>query len=265
MLKRMLLGLSLSLVMAGSTLAVPITSRSIEYSDGNIVMEGFYACPANVKKPVPGILLVHAWKGLGDYEKSRAKEMAEWGYAVLAVDIYGKGVRPQTTQEAGTLATLYKKDRTLMRARAKSGLDLLINLPNVDSSRIVATGFCFGGCVALELARSGAPLAGVASFHGSLDTPTPADAKNIRGSVLVMHGADDPFVPEEQVAAFKNEMKDAQVDWQILYLGNAVHAFSDPGAGNNPQSGAAYNPLAAKRSMAEFHDFVDDVVSRSNK
>ena len=185
--------------------------------------------------------------------------MAQSGYTVFAIDMYGKGIRPQTNKEAGELSGSFKSNRPLMRSRAQAGLNFMTTLPRVDSKHIVAAGFCFGGGTALELARSGASLTGVVSFHGNLDTPTPEDAKNIKGKVLILHGADDPFVTSKQVVAFQDEMRAAKLDWQLIYFGNAVHAFSDPNAGNHPESGAAYNELAAKRAMNNFQLFLSDL------
>jgi dienelactone hydrolase len=135
-----------------------------------------------------------------------------------------------------------------MRSRANAGLEVLRNHPLADVNRIAAIGYCFGGTVVLEMARSGAELAGVVSFHGGLSTPNPSDAKNIKGKVLVLHGADDPAVPPDQVIAFQDELRKAGVDWQMVSYGGAVHSFTNPEAGNDPSRGAAYNEKADKRS-----------------
>ena len=146
-----------------------------------------------------------------------------------------------------------------MRRRARAGLDVLLKQELTDSARVAAIGYCFGGGAALELARSGAPLAGVVSFHGNLDTPNPADARNIKGKILVCDGGDDPHVPPEQVIAFQKEMRDADVDWQINIYGGAVHAFTNPAAGNDPSSGAAYNAEADRRSWQAMKDFFSEI------
>jgi len=160
----------------------------------------------------------------------------------FGADIYGKGVRPATTEEAAKQAGIYRADRALMRARARAALDRLKAEEHVDPARVAAIGYCFGGGTVLELARSGAEVAGVVSFHGNLDTPNAADAKQIRGKVLVCHGADDPYVPAEQIAAFQKEMREAGVDWQMVSYGGAVHSFTNPDAGSDPSRGVAITP-----------------------
>ena len=158
--------------------------------------------------------------------------------------------------------SLYRADRALMRSRLQAGLDRLRAEPDVDESRVAVMGFCFGGGCALELARSGADVQAVVSFHGNLDTPNPADGANIRGSVLVLHGADDPSVSAEQKAAFEEEMRNAGVDWEMIVYGNAVHSFTQPGAGNDNSKGVAYNEKAAKRSWQAMLDFLGEIFSQ---
>ena len=177
------------------------------------------------------------------------------GYVAFAIDMYGKGIRPKTPQEAAAQAGIYKQDRALMRARALAGLEVLRSNPLCDPKRVAAIGYCFGGTVVLEIARSGADVAGVVSFHGGLDTPTPADAKNIRCKVLVLHGGDDPHVPRKDVDAFEDEMRAAGVDWQLVVYGGAVHSFTNPAAGNDKSKGAAYNAEADSRSWEAMKAF----------
>ena len=149
-----------------------------------------------------------------------------------------------------------------MRERADAGLKVLRAEANADPSRIAAIGYCFGGTTVLELARSGADLRGVVSFHGGLDTPNPEDAKNIKGKVLILHGADDPFAPKEQVLALEDEMRKAGVDYQVHLYGGAVHAFTVPEAGNDPSQGAAYNASADKRSWEAMKQFFNEIFNR---
>jgi dienelactone hydrolase len=243
-----------TLAAATETLAEPVN-----YADKGVSLEGYVAQPKNAEGKLPGVLVVHDWMGLNDHYRKIADKLAEMGYVVFAADIYGKGIRPKNAEEAAGEAAKYKSDRRLMRERAQVALDELKKQKNVNESRIAAIGYCFGGTVVLELARSGAPLAGVVSFHGGLETPTPEDAKNIKGKVLALHGADDPFVPPPEVATFQDEMRKAKVDWQMVIYGNAVHAFTTPYAGNDNSKGVAYNEKADRRSWQAMKDFFKEI------
>ncbi|HEY6226518.1 MAG TPA: dienelactone hydrolase family protein [Verrucomicrobiae bacterium] len=236
-----------------------IVTKSVEYKEGDTTLEGFVAYDNSVKNSRPGVLIVHQWKGLGDYEKMRAEMLAKMGYVAFACDIYGKGVRPASMQEAGAQAGKYKGDRALLRKRVKAGLETLLKQQGVDAKRVAAIGYCFGGTTALELARSGADVAGVVSFHGGLGTPTPEDAKNIKCKVLACHGADDPNVPPAEVAGFEKEMRDGKIDWQLIAYGNAVHSFTDKSAGNDNSKGAAYNEKADRRSWEAMKDLFAEI------
>ncbi len=252
----------LACALAAGTVQAAVQTRDVEYRDGQAVLQGYLAWDDSVQDKRPGVLIIHQWMGLTDYEKGRARQLADLGYVAFALDMYGKGSRPKSVQDAARQAGIYRADRALMRRRARAGLDILMAEDLCDPTRVAAMGYCFGGGCALELARSGAPLAGTVSFHGNLDTPNPADARDIRGSILVCHGADDPHVPTEQVLAFEQEMRDAKVDWQLIAYGNAVHAFTQPGAGNDPSRGAAYNEKADRRSWQAMRAFLNDVLKR---
>jgi dienelactone hydrolase len=246
-------------VMGAASLHAAIQTKIVEYKQGDTTLEGFVACDDAIKGPRPGVLIIHQWLGLTDYEKHRAEMLAQLGYVAFCADIYGKGVRPQNTQEAGVQAGKYKNDRQLLRARANAGLDALRQQPLVDPKRVAAIGYCFGGTTVLELARSGADVAGVVSFHGGLDSPSPADGKNIKCKVLVCHGADDPYTKPADLAAFANELRDAKVDWQLIQYGGAVHSFTQPMAGNDNSKGAAYNEKADKRSWEAMKQFFAEI------
>ena len=170
----------------------------VEYKDGDVLLEGYLVYDDAIRGKRPGVVVVHEWWGLNDYIQRRAREVAELGYIAFAIDMYGKGVRAQDPQKAGELSGSITKDPKLLRSRAAAGLDVLKKNDLTDSGKIAAIGYCFGGKTVLELARSGAELAGVASFHGVLDTQNPDDAKNIKGSVLVLHGGDDTFVSDKK-------------------------------------------------------------------
>jgi dienelactone hydrolase len=239
-----------------------IVTKSVEYKEGDTTLEGWLAYESGTTRPQetrPAVLIVHQWKGLGNYEKMRAEMLAKMGYVVFACDIYGKGIRPTSMQDAAAQAGKYKGDRALLRKRVQAGLDTLLNQKGVDAKRVAAIGYCFGGTTVLELARSGADVGGVVSFHGGLGTPTPEDAKSIKAKVLALHGADDPNVPPAEVAAFEKEMRDAKVDWQLVAYGNAVHSFTDKNAGNDNSKGAAYNEKADRRSWEAMKDLFAEI------
>ncbi len=236
-----------------------IKTEVIEYRQGDTVLEGFLAYDASVTGRRPGVLIVHEWWGLNDYARDRAKQLAGMGYMAFALDMYGKGVLAQNPQQAAELAGRFYKDRQLMRSRAAAGLEVLKSQYLTDTTRLAAIGFCFGGSTVLELARSGAELNGFVSFHGGLSTPNPGDAANIQGEVLVLHGGDDPHVPMKDVMAFWKEMREADVKWQMNIYGGAVHSFSNPAAGNDISSGAAYNESAAKRAWRDMQQFFKEI------
>ncbi len=232
-----------------------LVTKFVEYKQGETTLEGYVVYDDATAGKRPGVLVVHQWMGLTDYEKHRAEQLAELGYVAFCADIYGKGIHPKDTKEAGAEATKYKTDRALLRLRVNAGLDELKKNELVDTERVAAIGYCFGGTTVIELARSGANIAGIVSFHGGLDSPTPADGKNIKCKVLVCHGADDPYVPAKDLAAFEDEMRSANVDWTLIKFGGAVHSFTQPMAGNDNSKGAAYNERADRRSWAAMKMF----------
>jgi len=255
---RTFIPVAMALAMALAARA-EVKTETVEYKQGDTVLQGLVAYDSSVQGKRPAVLVVHQWKGLGPYETKRSEMLAKLGYTVLAVDIYGKGVRATNPKDASELAAIYKKDRALLRARVNAGLDVLKKHPLADAKRVAAMGYCFGGTTALELARSGADVVGVISFHGGLNTPNAQDAKNIKGKVLALHGADDPFVPPAEVAAFEEEMRKAGVDWQMVAYGGAVHSFTDWNAGNDNSKGAAYNEKADQRSWEAMKVFFAEV------
>jgi dienelactone hydrolase len=252
-----------SAVLAAS-LAAPapraaVKTETVAYKQDTASLEGTLVYESGMKGKRPGIVLFPDWMGMTDLARQYGERVARMGYVVLVADVYGKGVHPKDAQEAGALAAVYRNDRTLMKARAKAALEQLSHSARVDTAKVAAMGFCFGGGVALELARSGAGLDGVVSVHGNLDTPHPDEAKNIKAHVLVLHGADDPFVTQDQVKAFEDRMRSARVDWTLTQYGNAVHAFTNPEAGNDNSKGAAYNPKASDRAFRAMRDFYAEI------
>ncbi len=247
------------LVLCAARLSAAITSDTLEYDADGTTCSGTLAFDDSWTTPHPAILVAHDWMGNTENSQGHARDLVKLGYVALAVDVYGKGVRPADAGEAGKLAGTYKGDRRLMRSRMAAGLKALLATGKADPKKIGATGYCFGGTCVLELARSGAPLLGVVTFHGGLATPTPEDAKNITGKVLVLHGADDPFVKPEEVAAFEAEMRAAKVDWQVVLYSKAVHSFTNTKVGSDPSKGQAYNPEADRRSWLAMTDFFTEV------
>ncbi len=245
----------ISILISNITFAA-ISGEKVEYTAGEAKMEGFLAQNPELSSTRPAVLIVHDWMGISKFTEDKATDLAKQGYVAFAVDIYGKDVHPKDQKEAGALAGKYKNDRAELRKRIRAAYDKVVAMSNVDKNKVVVMGYCFGGTTALELARSGTALAGTVSFHGGLGTPTPADAKNIKGKVLVLHGADDPHVPPKEVEEFKKEMKDAHVDMKFIAYPGAVHAFAVPGAGSDKSKGAAYDAVADKKSWAEFENFL---------
>ena len=233
-----------------------LVEKPVIYQQGGATLEGFHVYDGAVSGKRPAVLVIHQWTGLTEYEKRRSRMLAELGYNVFAADIYGQGIRPQPP-EAGKEAGKHKADRTLYRARLTAALDWLKADERTAPSKIAAIGYCFGGTGVLELARSGAAVAGVVSFHGGLDAAAgmAAAAGKVPAKLLVLHGADDPYVPAAQVSAFQKEMTDAKADWQMVLYSGAVHAFTQKEAGNDNSKGAAYNEAADRRSWVAMQAF----------
>jgi dienelactone hydrolase len=247
------------LALGASAASAEVRTKVVEYKQGDTVLEGYLAWNDSMQPPRPGVLVVHQWMGLTEYERMRAQQLAGLGYVAFAVDVYGKGVRPATMAEAGALAGKYKSDRALLRSRVSAGLAVLRGNGMVDAKRTGAIGYCFGGTSVLELARSGADIAGVVSFHGGLDAPDPDDGKGIKAKVLILHGADDPYNSAKDIAALQQELRAGGVDWQMVSYGGAVHSFTQKAAGSDASTGAAYNERADRRSWEAMKDFLAEI------
>jgi dienelactone hydrolase len=251
---RFFFSFTLLLMISISSLAA-IKKEKIEYQHGDVVLEGYLVYDNLLKSKRPGILLVHEWWGLNKYAKSRADQLVNLGYVVFALDMYGKGVVTDKAKKAKELSDPFYEDRQLMRDRAAAGFEVLKNFKKIDPMKLGVVGYCFGGTVALELARSGADFIAVVSFHGGLSTPDSAAANNIRGDVLILHGAADPFVPKSEVDKFMEEMNNAGVTWQLNQYSGAMHAFSNPEANIYKLDGVAYNYKADIRSWEAMRSF----------
>ena len=237
---------------------VPIETKTLTYQIGGDTFEGCVSRPVKVDGKVPGILVAHDWTGYGPFPKARAEQLAKLGYVALALDMYGQGIHAKNPEEAGKLAGAFYKDASLFRTRSQAALAELLKQPGVDPERIGAIGFCFGGATVLELTRSGANVQGVVTFHGSLKTQTPAEAGTVKTrEIVVLHGSRDPLVPPADVAAFMTEMNAAQVPFRLVAYPEAVHAFTNPEAGNDPSKPTAYDPRAADAAYGEMATFFD--------
>lgn len=237
-----------------------IHTENIDYKDGDVQLQGYLAYDDSKQDKRPGILVFHEWWGLNQYPKDRAEQLAKLGYVAFAVDMYGKGVVAKTADEAGKLAGGVRQNPDLMIKRAKAGLDILKKNKFVDTDKLAAIGFCFGGSVALALAQDGADLKGTAVFHAGFGPEASVDAaKNIKGKVLILHGAADKASPMQNVMAFTDALEKANIDWQLDVYSQAVHAFSNPAAGNDPSKGVAYNENAAKRSWQTMQNFFKEI------
>jgi dienelactone hydrolase len=232
-----------------------LQSQTVEYKDGDTSLEGYLAYDDSFPGKRPGILVVHEWTGLGKFVKSKADQLAKLGYVAFAADIYGKGVRPEKVADCMATSGIYYKDRKLFRERVNAGLSQLEKNQNVDPEKLGAMGYCFGGAAVLELGRSGAPVKGIVTFHGGLDNPNPADAKNIKAKVLINQGGADSFTLPS-LPAFEKEMKDSGVDYQIITYPGAQHSFTNPDA-KGQLKGALYDPSAADKSWKAMKEFFE--------
>jgi dienelactone hydrolase len=232
---------------------------ALDYEDGGDTLRGHLAYDDQRSGKRPGILVMPEAFGLGAHAKDRAERLAQLGYVALAGDPYGNGLELSDLQEAITRARALFADPTRARQRARAGLDKLASLPQVDPRRLASIGFCMGGTLSLELARDGAPLAGIASFHGGLQTQRPAEPGKIRAKILVFTGADDPFVPVTHVNALADEMTAAGADWQIVSYGGTQHSFTNPHADRIGAPGISYNKLADDRSWTALRAFFDEI------
>ncbi|WP_404424887.1 dienelactone hydrolase family protein [Nibricoccus sp. IMCC34717] len=253
------------LLLVAPALFANLVSEPVAYEHAGVKLEGYLVfddTKVSKEKPAPGVLIVHEWWGHNDYVRSRAEQVAKLGYVAFALDMYGKGVLTTDPKKAGELASQFY-GKPLMAERARAGLDVLLSRPEVDKKRVASIGYCFGGAVSQALAQSGAPLAGIVSFHGSLIPFTAESAKLNRARVLVCNGAADTFVSEGDISAFLRSVNENAIDCQFINYSSAVHAFTNPGADELARitgiKGIGYNANADRRSWEAMKLFFGEV------
>jgi len=235
-----------------------IRNRVVDYGDGDVVLEGLLAWDDAVEGPRPGILVSHAWGGRSKLEDGKANALARLGYAAFALDLYGKGVRGAGPEENAALMRPLLEDRAMLQQRMLVSLDAMREQDAVDANKVAAIGFCFGGLCVLDIARSGADLAGVVSFHGLFAAPGNTEGNAIKARVLVLHGWDDPMATPDDVLALSKELTSMGADWQLHAYGNTMHAFTNPDA-NDTQMGTVYDAAADRRSFRSMQNFLEEI------
>ncbi|MGH8556280.1 MAG: dienelactone hydrolase family protein [Methylococcales bacterium] len=230
---------------------------TVEYFDRETCLEGFLACDDSASGPLPAVLIAHAWGGRDQFVCDKARKLAELGYTAFALDLYGKGVLGGSIQENSALMTPFMEDRALLQRRMTVGLETARNQKPVNPDKVAAMGFCFGGLCVLDLARTGADLCGVVSFHGLLAAPGNTRGNPIKAKVLVLHGHIDPMVSAEDIGLLQEELSQAGCDWQFHVYGNTLHAFTNPLA-NDPNFGTVYEPRADRRSWWTMRLFFEE-------
>jgi len=256
-----MLRLMIALAVLGCV-AVPgeaaVQTKKIAYKVGDQEFIGHLAWDDAVSGKRPGVLVVHEWWGLNDYARRRAEQLAKLGYIAFACDMYGDGKSTQHPNEAMEMATHVRQNLAEWQKRANLALDLLKQQPQCDSSRLAAIGYCFGGSTALVLAYSGADLDAVVTFHAALPVPTPEQAQAIKPTIVVCHGAQDGFIPEETIQHFRKALDDAHVDYEMDYYAGTRHSFTVPDADKHGNPGMAYNKKADERSWSRMLRLFDE-------
>jgi dienelactone hydrolase len=236
-----------------------LQSQYLDYFDGDVRLQGYLAYDDARPGPLPAVLVAHTWAGRNDFVLDKANQLAALGYAGFALDLYGDAKVGEGAEACSALMMPFMEDRALLQRRMLAALAAVRGFPEVDAGRVAAMGFCFGGLCVLDLARTGADLRGVASFHGLLKPPGNTAGRSIGAKVLVMHGHDDPMVPVADVVALEEELTQAGADWQVHAYGHTVHAFTNPQA-NDPGCGTVYNAAADRRSWQSLVNFLAEVL-----
>jgi len=268
-MKKLLIELAVLTLVLGVAIVADakpeVQGKTVEYNAQGVVMKGYLAYDENIKGKRPGVLIVHEWWGLNEYARKRARMLAELGYSALAVDMFGEGKQAMHPDDAGKFSSELMKNFDAAKARFMAAMDFLKQQPTADPARIAAIGYCFGGGVVLNLAREGIDLRGVASFHGSLKGVKPAQPGDVKGKILVLHGADDKFITPEQIEAFKQEMKAVGADFRFISYPGALHSFTNPEAtelGKKFNMPIGYNAEADKESWNEMKGFLSTVLKK---
>ncbi len=235
-----------------------VVTRDVEYTHRDKVFEGVVAVDNASETQRPVVLVSHAWGGRDDFAVQKAKDLAKMGYVGFALDLYGKGVLGTSKEENRELMTPLLEDRTLLQARMQTAVDTASAQPEADKTKVAAIGYCFGGLCVLDLARTGAAVSGVVSYHGLFSSPGNTVGRKISAKVLVLHGYDDPMAPPDAMVELASELTGAQADWQIHAYGSTQHAFTNPAA-DDPDFGTVYNADADKRSWRSMTDFLADI------
>ena len=235
-----------------------IQTRTIDYQDGDVDLQGYLAWDDSVEGKRPGVMIAHAWAGRSDLENGKAEALAKLGYVSFALDNFGRGILGTNTEENSALIQPFLDDRAMLQGRLQIALEVLKGLDEVDASRVAAIGFCFGGLCVLDLARTGTDIRGVVSFHGLFGSPGNTAGNKIKAKVLALHGWDDPMAPPDQVVSLAEELSSMGADWQVHGYGNTMHAFTNPQA-NDPDFGTVYSPDADRRSWNAMQDFLSEI------
>ncbi len=235
-----------------------IRTKTIDYQDGDVDLQGYLAWDDTLDGERPGVMVSHAWRGRTQFENDKAEELAKLGYVGFALDLYGKGVQGSSVEENSALMQPFLDDRDMLQKRLQVSLDVVRRQDKVDAARLGAIGFCFGGLCVLDLARSGADVSGVVSFHGLFGSPGNTGDNKIKARVLVLHGWDDPMATPDQVVTLAEELSSMGADWQIHGYGNTMHAFTNPNA-NDPDFGTVYQPDADRRSWNAMQYFLSEI------
>jgi dienelactone hydrolase len=239
-----------------------VQTKNVDYEYDGTKLKGMLAWDDAATGKRPGVLVVHEFWGLNDYAKERAKKLAALGYVAFACDMYGDGKSTEHPDDARTFAGEVRKNVKVWQGRALAGLKILQDNEHVDAKKIAAIGYCFGGSTCLQLAYSGADVAAIVTFHGALPIPDEAQAKAIKGKILICHGADDSFIPEDTIQKVRAAFAKAGTDYQMIYYANTVHSFTVPDADKKMMKGVAYNEKADRRSWQAMRDLFAEALGK---